>query len=740
MKPKFRSLIAAFAPLSRSSLIVCASLCAATSAYADRTWTGTTTDWNTAANWTPATVPGAADIAIFDATSTANLATSSAVAFSLKGVQVTSPSAAVSIALPVINKVATAALTVDFATDTFTYALAQTTPLANGDIVTFGGTMPAGLTGGFPYFVVSATATTFKVSLASGGTAVDFTTAGTSVTATGGYSSVAMGTSGVDLSLATQNLTITAPVGLPVSQSWNVGTGRTLTVNGAVNGSGVLTKSGVGNLLLTNANNLSSGVSVVEGQLTVRNGLAVGLGTTLALANGTTFRIESVNGASGAAVFVGNPISVAAASSATMTSSVVGNGYSGVISGDATSVFNIGAVGNLVQVSFSAGSNLQQLSGLLGRVEITDGASIRFSSTSGVNNGGAAAIWDTNLTGSITSRNAATINLGSVVGNGTLSGSSGFDGTGTFLIGARNEDCTFDGSIVSATAARISAVTKVGTATLTLTSATGLTYTGATNVNAGTLKINGVKSGGGSTTVKLDTTLAGTGSIAGTTTVQSGGIVAPGDGGVGNLTFSNLTLNTGSKLNLEFAGGNDKATVATGGTLTLQSGVNVDVNGFGTAGVYDILNVTGVTVAGTPATAFNVVNGDGSKIYTFANTGTAIQMTISTSDPNNFWTVDGGGSWNTPANWTKSPTIPNAVSAIAKFGLGPSGAGGGFSSSFSATLDGNKTVGLVYFSDEFGAVISIDPGTTTPGTLNIDDGAVAGNIVVAIGDHLINAP
>ncbi|NQX00371.1 autotransporter-associated beta strand repeat-containing protein, partial [bacterium] len=37
-------------------------------------------------------------------------------------------------------------------------------------------------------------------------------------------------------------------------------------------------------------------------------------------------------------------------------------------------------------------------------------------------------------------------------------------------------------------------------------------------------------------------------------------------------------------------------------------------------------------------------------------------------------------------------------------------------------------------------VISIDPGTTTPGTLNIDDGAVAGNIVVAIGDHLITAP
>ena len=77
MKPKFRSLIAAFAPLSRSSLIVVASLCAANSASAaSQTWDGDTdATWVTATNWVANAVPGAinpaaaalvADVATFN--------------------------------------------------------------------------------------------------------------------------------------------------------------------------------------------------------------------------------------------------------------------------------------------------------------------------------------------------------------------------------------------------------------------------------------------------------------------------------------------------------------------------------------------------------------------------------------------------------------------------------------------------------------------------------------------------
>jgi autotransporter-associated beta strand protein len=658
MKPKFRSLIAAFAPLSRSSLIVCASLCAAGSAHADRTWSGDALDgfWTSTGNWSGGVIPGTGDVAIFDATSDTNTATTLAATFSIKGLKIVDPIAAVSIA------------------------------------------------------------------------------AGNTLT---------LDSSGIDMSTATQDLTLNSAISAGVSQSWNIASGRTLTVSGVVSGTS-FTKNGAGTVLFlsTSANTIVGTVQHNAGQITVRSGTALGPATnTLALANGSIFRIETTGGGSGSGsgVFVGSPISVAASASVTQTTNSAANGYSGLITGDAASVFNVGGT---VPVSYSLGSSTQQFGSFLGRVEVLDGATARFSSTSGVNNGGAAAIWDTNATGTITARNVGIVNLGSVVGTGTLSGSSGATGITTFSIGGRNEDNTFDGSITADTVntGRVGAVTKVGSATFTLTSTTGLTYTGVTNVDAGTLKINGVKSGTGSTTVKTTTTLAGTGSIAGTTTIQSGGTLAPGSGGIGNLSFSNLTLNTGSKLNLEFGVGNDKATVSSGGTLTLQSGIIVDVNGFDTDGTYTIIDATGATVSGSASTAFTPLNNNGSKIYSFSNVGGLIKMTISTSDPSNYWNLAAGGSWATPANWTKNPVIPNAPGAIAKFGPGQGGLGGSFAGSFSATLDGDKTVGVLSFSDDFENVISIDPGVVTPGALLMDNGAAAAEIVTLLGNHIVNAP
>ena len=65
MKPKFRSLIAAFAPLSRSSLIVSAFASAGLLQSTEATplaWQGATNDaWNTPASWTPNQTPTTAD-------------------------------------------------------------------------------------------------------------------------------------------------------------------------------------------------------------------------------------------------------------------------------------------------------------------------------------------------------------------------------------------------------------------------------------------------------------------------------------------------------------------------------------------------------------------------------------------------------------------------------------------------------------------------------------------------------
>jgi len=104
-------------------------------------------------------------------------------------------------------------------------------------------------------------------------------------------------------------------------------------------------------------------------------------------------------------------------------------------------------------------------------------------------------------------------------------------------------------------------VTKSGAGTLTFTAVN--TYDGATSVNGGTLQVGTA----GITTASIDTsgttvsatgTLAGTGSVAGLTVVQSGGFIAPGD--TAGSTNNTLTLTANSATAL---------TVNNGGQITL---------------------------------------------------------------------------------------------------------------------------------------------------------------------------
>lgn len=79
-----------------------------------------------------------------------------------------------------VNNSDTVVATVDDSTDVFTSAGHG---LSNGDVINFAstGTLPSPITVLTNYFVIDATADTFKVSLSSGGAAVNVTTAGTGV-------------------------------------------------------------------------------------------------------------------------------------------------------------------------------------------------------------------------------------------------------------------------------------------------------------------------------------------------------------------------------------------------------------------------------------------------------------------------------------------------------------------------------------------------------------------------------
>jgi hypothetical protein len=80
-----------------------------------------------------------------------------------------------------------------------------------------------------------------------------------------GNGNLAIGSGGIDLSAATQNLTINCPVALAGSQTWSVATGRTLTISGAISDAGQgfsLSTGGYGPVVL-------SGNSTISGSLNI---------------------------------------------------------------------------------------------------------------------------------------------------------------------------------------------------------------------------------------------------------------------------------------------------------------------------------------------------------------------------------------------------------------------------------------------------------------------------------------
>ena len=117
----------------------------------------------------------------------------------------------------------------------------------------------------------------------------------------------------------------------------------------------------------------------------------------------------------------------------------------------------------------------------------------------------------------------------------------------------------------------VNSLIKTGTGTLTLSKTN--TYFGSTTVNSGKLVVNGhlldtavTVNGGG--------TLGGDGKVP-ATTVQSGGVLSPGDS-PGTLTVGSLSLATGSTFNEELGGTTagtqyDQTVIPAGGTVALDS-------------------------------------------------------------------------------------------------------------------------------------------------------------------------
>jgi autotransporter-associated beta strand protein len=201
---------------------------------------------------------------------------------------------------------------------------------------------------------------------------------------------------------------------------------------------------------------------------------------------------------------------------------------------------------------------------------------------------------DNTYTG-LTTISGGTLQIGNpATNNGTTGSVVGNILDNAALVFARSNTYNYSGQITGT-----GTVTQIGTGTLTLPGIN--TYTGATNVNAGILEVDGSIASSSLTTVGNGALLMGTGTV-GTAQIGSGGTFAPGAMGVpgtsmtvaGNLAFASAAIYL-VQLNPSTASfANVSGSAALGGA-TVNA---VYANGSYVAKTYTILTATG-GVSGT---------------------------------------------------------------------------------------------------------------------------------------------
>ncbi|MEA3212062.1 MAG: hypothetical protein QOE70_5119 [Chthoniobacter sp.] len=213
----------------------------------------------------------------------------------------------------------------------------------------------------------------------------------------------------------------------------------------------------------------------------------------------------------------------------------------------------------------------------------------------------------------------------------------------TLTIGNDNTSPTFAGILTNA--ANALGLTKQGTGTQTLAGANS--YTGPTNVTAGSLLINGLQGAAtGAVTVSSGATLGGTGTIGGPTTIQNGGNLKPGTS-AGLLTFaSNLTLG-GNATNSTFeiqgtargtVGGYDAINLGASSILTYAGILTLDISSTLPNGTYDLFSFTSaptgnffnVTLTGSGGYSGDLTNSSG--VWTADSKGQTFTFTQATGD------------------------------------------------------------------------------------------------------------
>jgi autotransporter-associated beta strand protein len=348
--------------------------------------------------------------------------------------------------------------------------------------------------------------------------------------------------------------------------------GTTLSGTGSVAGTTGVTSATVNGtgLTLTGLTTFNSSGNTLSGTVTSTNGVTLASSAALAINGALTGNATVGNGA------------LSGTGSVSGTTGVTGGTITGGTGFTLTGLTTFNGAGNTLSgtVTSTAGVNLAGAAELANSATVTGGIAVgagtltgaggSFSAASTVN-GGVINLASGSFGSTLGVTGGAWNGAGSVTGLVTSSSGTFTIGTGANLTAAGNLDVTggtlaagdststitgslnYSSSSNSTYAGVIAGSGKtltMNSASTTLTLTGDNSYTGATNVDAGTLLVNGSTAAGGAVSVASGAILGGTGTIGGAVNVT--GQLSPG-ASIESLVTGALTMESGSTFIYEVA-------------------------------------------------------------------------------------------------------------------------------------------------------------------------------------------
>jgi len=530
----------------------------------------------------------------------------------------------------------------------------------------------------------------------------------------------------------------------------------TTTLGTVLSGTGTLNKLDSGTAILNGNNTYSGGTRLDGGTLIVGSNTALGSGAVVA-ANNTTLQ-SGANVALANLLTLNGGLTVSGANDLLLSNTVSGSGTlikSGTGSLSLTGN-NTYAGTTLAGGTLGVGSNTALGTGALnvtGTANLTSLGNVALANTvvlgATLNVVGADDLTlNGNLTGSggLTKLDTGTLTLNgtnsysgpTLVSAGTLIGNS------NSLVGAitNNATLTFQQDINGTYTGALSgsgSLNKLGGGQLLLTG--NNTLTGATNVTAGRLQVDGSLAAS-DIAVASGAELAGGGTV-GNVVVNSGGSLSLESGKT--LTTGNLTLGNNSNLNVALGTPNTTSLGNVAGDLTLAGNLNItDVGGFG-VGTYQLFTATGaINYAdlsfGTVPSSVLVANLD------LMTTGNLLNLVVGQAGTTvQFWNgtnlggepaLGGSGTWDANTvntNWVTNGLANNGSAWADSFAVFAGTAG-------TVDVNGNLNVEGMQFSSNYvisgSAGDALIAGGADGSTLNV---RVDPNVIATLAVDLTGA-